>query len=115
MIRPSGRAHPPLDADDHAVPVHGLANAGGGHVDVGLSGSALVGNDEPEALRAAGKLPTSRFMREGRPTRAPRIVMTAPSPIRRRSTTFSSRRAAASSERRLTSSRTETGLPRLDS
>lgn len=66
-------------------------------------------NPKPPALQLS--FPTTRFIREGKPTRAPRTFTTSPPAIIARRTPFSSRRASESSPSRRTMSRTPTGLP----
>ena len=80
----------------------------------GWSGPRFSGTTKPWPAGLHESRPTTRFMREGRPTRAPRMSTMVPSWIRRRSVFLSSRRPGPSRERRLASSRTDTGLPRLD-
>ena len=64
---------------------------------------------KPEALHC--RRPTTRFMRDGRPIRLPRILTRAPSARRPLSTSLSSRRPSGSRSRRRINSRTETGFP----
>ena len=73
-----------LDARHHAVAVQRLLHVDGGDVDVVLPAAALLGHHEAVAGGVAGSRPTTRFMRAGRPTRAPRIFTISPSAIMRR-------------------------------
>ena len=74
-------------------------------------GAFFSGTTNPKPPGLTVSVPTTRFMREGRPTRAPRIFTTSPLAIIARRTPFSSRRASASSPSRFTISRTPTGFP----